>query len=49
MRPSSTRIAGESVIRAAIVNHRTTEADIEALVDAVLELGARSDSAAPES
>jgi glutamate/tyrosine decarboxylase-like PLP-dependent enzyme len=36
--PSSTRIGGESVIRAAIVNHRTTELDVMALVDAVLAL-----------
>ena len=42
--PSSTRIAGASVIRAAIVNHRTTEADIEELVDAVLELARSGDS-----
>jgi glutamate/tyrosine decarboxylase-like PLP-dependent enzyme len=36
--PSTTVIAGRTVIRAAIVNHRTTEADAEALVDAVLRL-----------
>ncbi|MBL8744431.1 MAG: aspartate aminotransferase family protein [Myxococcales bacterium] len=36
--PSSTRIDGVPVIRAAIVNHRTTENDIHALVDAVLKL-----------
>ncbi len=36
--PSSTRVGGNAVIRAAIVNHRTTEADVIALVDAVLAL-----------
>jgi aromatic-L-amino-acid/L-tryptophan decarboxylase len=39
--PSTTRIGGVVAIRAAIVNHRTTEADIHALVDAVLESAAR--------
>jgi aromatic-L-amino-acid/L-tryptophan decarboxylase len=34
--PSTTRIDGKPVIRAAIVNHRTAEADVIALVDAVL-------------
>lgn len=36
--PSSTRIGGRTYIRAAIVNHRTAEADVMALVDAVLAL-----------
>lgn len=36
--PSGTRIDGGPVIRAAIVNHRTTEADVHALVDAALKL-----------
>jgi len=36
--PSSTRIGGRPTIRAAIVNHRTTEADVTALVDAALAL-----------
>lgn len=36
--PSSTRIDGSPVIRAAIVNHRTTDADVMALADAVLAL-----------
>jgi glutamate/tyrosine decarboxylase-like PLP-dependent enzyme len=35
--PSTTTINGAVVIRAAIVNHRTTPADIAILVDAVLE------------
>lgn len=33
--PSSTVLGGRTVIRAAIVNHRTTEADIDAFVDAL--------------
>ncbi len=38
--PSTTVIGGRLAIRAAIVNHRTDERDIEALVDAVLGFGA---------
>jgi aromatic-L-amino-acid/L-tryptophan decarboxylase len=38
--PSTTTIDGRLAIRAAIVNHRTNERDIDALVDAVLALGA---------
>jgi glutamate/tyrosine decarboxylase-like PLP-dependent enzyme len=34
--PSTTTIGGRLAIRAAIVNHRTREADVDALVDAVL-------------
>jgi aromatic-L-amino-acid decarboxylase len=34
--PSTTRIGGVLAIRAAIVNHRTTMEDVDALVDAVL-------------
>lgn len=37
--PSTTTINGVVGIRAAIVNHRTTQADIALLVDAVLEAG----------
>jgi glutamate/tyrosine decarboxylase-like PLP-dependent enzyme len=37
--PSTTRLRGNLVIRAAIVNHRTRASDIDALVDAVLEQG----------
>jgi glutamate/tyrosine decarboxylase-like PLP-dependent enzyme len=39
--PSSTTIDGRFAIRAAIVNHRTDVADIDALVAAVLDFGAR--------
>lgn len=39
--PSSTTLAGRFAIRAAIVNHRTDETDIDALVAAVLEFGGR--------
>ena len=37
--PSTTRIAGRTAIRAAIVNHRTSRTEIDALVDSVLALG----------
>lgn len=37
--PSSTRIRGQVAIRAALVNHRTTEADIDALIEATLHHG----------
>jgi glutamate/tyrosine decarboxylase-like PLP-dependent enzyme len=37
--PSTTRIKGRTAIRAAIVNHRTSRAEIDALVDGVLALG----------
>lgn len=37
--PSSTTIAGQLAIRAAIVNHRTTRADIDTLLDAVIQFG----------
>ncbi len=36
--PSTTTIGGRTAIRAAIVNHRTTTADADVLVDAVLRL-----------
>ena len=39
--PSSTTLGGKFAIRAAIVNHRTEEADIDALVAAVLDFGER--------
>lgn len=39
--PSSTMLDGRFAIRAAIVNHRTEETDIEALLAAVIEFGAR--------
>ncbi|WP_340121034.1 aspartate aminotransferase family protein [Methylobacter svalbardensis] len=37
--PSTTTINGQLAIRAAIVNHRTTTSDIDALIDATLALG----------
>jgi len=37
--PSTTRIAGRTAIRAAIVNHRTSRAEIDALVENALALG----------
>ena len=37
--PSVTRLAGRNVIRAAIVNHRTDEQDISALVAEVVTVG----------
>jgi glutamate/tyrosine decarboxylase-like PLP-dependent enzyme len=37
--PSTTTINGQLAIRAAIVNHRTTSTDIDALIDATLKLG----------
>jgi aromatic-L-amino-acid decarboxylase len=37
--PSLTTIGGRSAIRAAIVNHRTTAEDVDALVTSVLALG----------
>jgi glutamate/tyrosine decarboxylase-like PLP-dependent enzyme len=39
--PSSTTLQGRYAIRAAIVNHRTSERDIETLVASVLEAGRR--------
>jgi hypothetical protein len=39
--PSTTMLDGRLAIRAAIVNHRTDVGDIDALVSAVLECGAR--------
>ncbi|MBR0815166.1 aspartate aminotransferase family protein [Bradyrhizobium diazoefficiens] len=39
--PSSTTLDGKFAIRAAIVNHRTKETDIDALVAAVLDFGSR--------
>ena len=37
--PSTTTINGQLAIRAAIVNHRTSEQDIDALVSATLVIG----------
>lgn len=39
--PSSTTLNGKLAIRAAIVNHRTAETDIDALVAAVIKFGAQ--------
>jgi glutamate/tyrosine decarboxylase-like PLP-dependent enzyme len=39
--PSSTTLDGRFAIRAAIVNHRTAETDIDALVAAVIKFGAQ--------
>jgi aromatic-L-amino-acid decarboxylase len=44
--PSTTTLDGKLAIRAAIVNHRTDVGDLDALVAAVLEFGARRTSAA---
>ena len=45
--PSTTMIDGSLAIRAALVNHRTQNSDIEALVESVLRVGrARSMAAA---
>jgi aromatic-L-amino-acid decarboxylase len=43
--PSTTILDGRLAIRAAIVNHRTGTRDIDALVAAVLEFGARETKA----
>jgi len=39
--PSTTTIGGRRAIRAAIVNHRTTEEDVDAMVDGLLMLAER--------
>jgi len=39
--PSTTKLGGQLAIRAAIVNHRTDVGDIDALLAAVLEFGAK--------
>jgi glutamate/tyrosine decarboxylase-like PLP-dependent enzyme len=44
--PSTTMVNGALAIRAAIVNHRTTCADIDIMVDAILECGVRLAGAA---
>jgi aromatic-L-amino-acid decarboxylase len=41
--PSLTHLNGQPAIRAAIVNHRTREADIDQLVLSVLTIGSRQD------
>ncbi|MGA2814540.1 MAG: pyridoxal-dependent decarboxylase, partial [Candidatus Acidiferrum sp.] len=47
--PSSTTLEGRLAIRAAIVNHRTTRADIDALLDRTLSLGRTLTNTAPPS
>ena len=42
--PSTTMLDGQLAIRAAIVNHRTDVCDVDALISAVLEFGARRSS-----
>jgi glutamate/tyrosine decarboxylase-like PLP-dependent enzyme len=37
--PSTTTLHGQLAIRAAIVNHRTTVSDVDALIDATLAFG----------
>jgi glutamate/tyrosine decarboxylase-like PLP-dependent enzyme len=37
--PSTTKLEGRTVIRAAIVNHRTSRAEIDALVEGVVKQG----------
>ncbi|MDR3531009.1 MAG: pyridoxal-dependent decarboxylase [Rhodopila sp.] len=44
--PSTTTVNGVLAIRAAIVNHRTTHADIEIMLNAVLEIGRNRGEAA---
>jgi glutamate/tyrosine decarboxylase-like PLP-dependent enzyme len=46
--PSTTTLDGRLAIRAAIVNHRTQRADIDALLDATLALGAAYVLESPE-
>ncbi|HEX8045422.1 aspartate aminotransferase family protein [Rhizobium sp.] len=41
--PSLTHINGQPAIRAAIVNHRTRQTDIDALIQGVMTLGSRQD------
>ncbi len=41
--PSLTHLNGQPAIRAAIVNHRTRQTDIDALVESVLTIGSRQD------
>jgi glutamate/tyrosine decarboxylase-like PLP-dependent enzyme/glutathione synthase/RimK-type ligase-like ATP-grasp enzyme len=47
--PSTTVIAGQLAIRAAIVNHRTTRAEMDTLVEATLDAGRALQSAARPS
>jgi len=47
--PSTTTLQGRLAIRAAIVNHRTTERDIDALIDATLNFGEMAEHNKPMS
>jgi len=47
--PSTTRIGGRTAIRAAIVNHRTSRAEIDALVDNALAHGRALSAPAPHA
>ena len=44
--PSTTTVGGRLAIRAALVNHRTAPEDIDALIQAVLRIGAARTMAA---
>ncbi len=44
--PSTTRIRGRTAIRVAITNHRTTRADLETLIAAVMQHGAELEARA---
>lgn len=46
--PSTTTINGQLAIRAAIVNHRTTASDIDALIDATLAFGKIIQKSSPQ-
>jgi glutamate/tyrosine decarboxylase-like PLP-dependent enzyme len=46
--PSTTMLDGKLAIRAAIVNHRTAQSDVDALLAAVLCFGARRSAACDE-
>jgi glutamate/tyrosine decarboxylase-like PLP-dependent enzyme len=41
--PSVTTVKGKLAIRAALFNHRTSETDLDALIDGVLRLGAEGE------
>ena len=45
--PSTTTVGGKLAIRAAIVNHRTNQFDVDALVEGVLEMASRRMPLAP--
>ncbi|MFA5016859.1 MAG: aspartate aminotransferase family protein [Methylobacter sp.] len=47
--PSTTTLNGQLAIRAAIVNHRTTANDIDALINATLELGKIASKNTPQA